>query len=100
MNVGKFISIHDKFLNLSESNKWPEIIKKFGMCSFIVHSGKQFSIETVICIPKAVPEQFVETSLMHLLYLLDKKNIPTTMARPDTYYGRVTFELITGIRIE
>lgn len=99
MPQGKFISIHDKFLNLAESNKWPDIIKKFGMCSFIAHSGKHCTIETVICIPRAVPEKFVETSLIHLLHLLDIKGLSTVIARPDTHYGRVTLELITGIHI-
>lgn len=99
MSAGKFISIYDKFLNLAESNKWPDIIKKFGMCSFVIQSGKHCTIETVIYIPKSVPELFVETSLMHLLHLLDKQGISTVIAIPDTHYGKVTLELITGIHI-
>lgn len=100
MNQGKFISIHDKFLNLAESSRWPEVVKRFGMCSFIIKEGHSCKIETIICVPKAIPEKFTETSILHLLYMLDKKEMSTILKCPNDRYYKVTFEIVTGIHID
>lgn len=94
---GKFISIHDRFLNLAESSQWPELTKRFGMCTFIsVNESKTF-FDSIICVPGSSPANYTETQLIHLLFLLNSKNLTYTITVPDDIYYRTTFRFLTGI---
>lgn len=98
---GKFVSIHDRFLNLAESSQWPEITKKFGMCTFVSHCEKDgIQLETIICVTQSLPMQYTETNLMHLVYMLQTQHNKFTVVVPSNDYYRHSFEILTGILLK